>query len=140
MGIAQDIQALNDTVARESAFVDRLTNEVGKVIVGQQDMIERLLIGLLCNGHVLLEGAPDWLDVGDMQERIVANVPGVIEIHHVHVWGLTPQQLMLTMHVTLGEDVPSQSGVVRGVKAFLQQEYGIGHSTIEVEIDGCADH
>lgn len=92
------------------------------------------------SGHVLLEGAPDWLDVGDMQERIVANVPGVIEIHHVHVWGLTPQQLMLTMHVTLGEDVPSQSGVVRGVKAFLQQEYGIGHSTIEVEIDGCADH
>ena len=92
------------------------------------------------SGHVLLEGAPDWLDVGAMQERIVANVPGVIEIHHVHGWGLTPQQLMLTMHVTLGEDVPSQSGVVRGVKAFLQQEYGIGHSTIEVEIDGCADH
>ena len=45
-------------VARESAFVDRLMAEVGKVIVGQQDMIERLLIGLLCNGHVLLEGVP----------------------------------------------------------------------------------
>ena len=91
------------------------------------------------SAHVLLEGAPDWLDVDDMQERIVANVPGVTEIHHVHVWGLTPQQLMMTMHVVIGDDVTSQSGVVRGVKAFVQAEYGIGHSTIEVEIDGCAD-
>ena len=92
------------------------------------------------SAHVLLEGAPDWLDVADMQERIVANVPGVSGIHHVHVWGLTPQQLMLTMHVALGDNVVSQSVVVRGVKDFLQQEYGIGHSTIEVDVDGCADH
>ena len=92
------------------------------------------------SAHVLLEGAPDWLDVSDMQERVVANVPGVSGIHHVHVWGLTPQQLMLTMHVTLAVNVPSQSDVVRRVKAFVEQEYGIGHSTVEVEIDGCADH
>jgi cobalt-zinc-cadmium efflux system protein len=92
------------------------------------------------SAHVLLEGAPDWLDVSDMQERVVANVPGVSGIHHVHVWGLTPQQLMLTMHVTLADNVPSQSDVVRRVKAFVEQEYGIGHSTVEVEIDGCADH
>ena len=92
------------------------------------------------SAHVLLEGAPDWLDVADMQERVVANVPGVSGIHHVHVWGLTPQQLMLTMHVTLADNVPSQSDVVRRVKAFVEQEYGIGHSTVEVEIDGCADH
>ncbi|MCO4812713.1 MAG: cation diffusion facilitator family transporter [Gammaproteobacteria bacterium] len=91
------------------------------------------------SAHVLLEGAPDWLDVADMQERVVANVPDVSGIHHVHVWGLTPQQLMLTMHVTLAVNVPSQSDVVRRVKAFVEQEYGIGHSTVEVEIDGCAD-
>ena len=92
------------------------------------------------SGHVLLEGAPDWLDVDVMQERIVAAVPGVSEIHHVHVWGLTPQQLMLTMHVSLGEPVDSQSDVVRSVKRVLEKEYGIGHSTIEVDVDGCADH
>lgn len=56
--VGQDIQVINERVGRESAFVDRLMSEVGKVIVGQQDMIERLLIGLLCNGHVLLEGVP----------------------------------------------------------------------------------
>jgi cobalt-zinc-cadmium efflux system protein len=92
------------------------------------------------SGHVLLEGAPDWLDVDLMQEHIVAAVPDVTGIHHVHVWGLTPQQLMLTMHVSLGEPVDSQSEVIRRVKSVLKKEYGIGHSTIEVEVDGCADH
>lgn len=92
------------------------------------------------SAHILLEGAPEWLDVETMQQRIVASVPGVGEIHHVHIWGLTPQQLMLTMHMSLGEPVDSQSEVIRNVKAFLKKEYGIGHSTIEVEVDGCADH
>ncbi|MCC6521241.1 MAG: AAA family ATPase [Polyangiaceae bacterium] len=54
----QDVRALNEFVARESAFVDSLTAEVGKVIVGQGYMIERILIGLLTGGHVLLEGVP----------------------------------------------------------------------------------
>ncbi|MGI9238268.1 MAG: cation diffusion facilitator family transporter [Woeseiaceae bacterium] len=92
------------------------------------------------SAHVLLEGAPDWLNVEVMQERIINAVPCVSEIHHVHVWGLTPQQLMLTMHVSLGEPVDSQSDVIRTVKSVLQKEYGIGHSTIEVDVDGCADH
>src|SRR5260370_16856885 len=53
-----DVGALNELVAKESAFVERITNEVGKVIVGQTYMIERILIGLLSGGHVLLEGVP----------------------------------------------------------------------------------
>jgi MoxR-like ATPase len=53
-----DVRALNELVSKESAFVDRLMNEVGKVIVGQQYMLERILVGLLTGGHVLLEGVP----------------------------------------------------------------------------------
>src|SRR5512136_1424088 len=45
-------------IQRESAFVENLTAEIGKVIVGQKAMVDRLLIGLLCNGHILLEGVP----------------------------------------------------------------------------------
>jgi MoxR-like ATPase len=56
--MAEDIQAINEHVAKESAFSERLVSEVGKVVVGQQTMVERLLLGLLCNGHVLLEGVP----------------------------------------------------------------------------------
>jgi MoxR-like ATPase len=53
-----DVRALNELVAKESAFVDSLMIEVGKVIVGQELMLERILIGLLTGGHVLLEGVP----------------------------------------------------------------------------------
>ena len=53
-----NIQELNDRIGRESAFVDVLTMELGKTIVGQKHMVEGLLIGLLSNGHVLLEGVP----------------------------------------------------------------------------------
>jgi len=53
-----DIKTINEMIQRESAFVDTLTGEVGKVIVGQKQMVDRLLIGLLCSGHVLLEGVP----------------------------------------------------------------------------------
>lgn len=53
-----DIQELNDRIQQESGFIDLLMMEMSKVIVGQKYMVERLLIGLLSNGHVLLEGVP----------------------------------------------------------------------------------
>jgi len=53
-----DISALNEKIKRESAFIDLLIHEIGKVIVGQKAMVERLIIGLLGNGHILLEGVP----------------------------------------------------------------------------------
>lgn len=53
-----DIRALNEKIQRESSFVDLLTMEMDKVIVGQKYMVERLLVGLLANGHILLEGVP----------------------------------------------------------------------------------
>src|SRR5215207_172654 len=55
---AEDIRQLNDTISYSGRFVDTLRNEVGKIIVGQSYMLDRLLIGLLSNGHVLLEGVP----------------------------------------------------------------------------------
>lgn len=53
-----DIKAINEKIQRESAFVDLLQMEIGKTVVGQKYMVERLLIGLLANGHILLEGVP----------------------------------------------------------------------------------
>ena len=53
-----DIKAITEAVQKESAFIEPLFVETAKVIVGQKPMLERLLIGLLCNGHVLLEGVP----------------------------------------------------------------------------------
>ncbi|HMC01048.1 MAG TPA: MoxR family ATPase [Flavobacteriaceae bacterium] len=53
-----DIKTINEKIEKESAFVDLLTLEINKVIVGQKHMVERLLIGLLGQGHILLEGVP----------------------------------------------------------------------------------
>lgn len=53
-----DITELNSKIKEESAFIDLLINEISKVIVGQKEMVERLIVGLLANGHILLEGVP----------------------------------------------------------------------------------
>ena len=54
----EEIKALNERIKEESSFVEKLVGEIGKVIVGQRYMVERLLVGLLCNGHILIEGVP----------------------------------------------------------------------------------
>ena len=56
--MSYDIKAINEKIHKESAFIDVLQLEIGKVIVGQKYMVERLLVGLLANGHILLEGVP----------------------------------------------------------------------------------
>ena len=55
---ADDIRQLNERIQYQSAFIDRLKDEIGRVIVGQYSMLDRLLIGMLSNGHILLEGVP----------------------------------------------------------------------------------
>ena len=55
---AEDIRLLNERIGQASQFTDKLREEIGHVIIGQSNMLDRLLIGLLSNGHVLLEGVP----------------------------------------------------------------------------------
>ena len=55
-----DIRLLNEKIERESSFVDIIRLEMGKVIVGQKHLIDSLMIGLLSDGHILLEEFPGW--------------------------------------------------------------------------------
>ncbi len=73
---AEDIRLLNDKINEAAGFVTRINDELSKVIVGQHGMIERLLIGLLSNGHVLLEGVPGLaktLAIKSLAQTIKAN-------------------------------------------------------------------
>jgi MoxR-like ATPase len=72
--IETDIKELNERIQRESAFVDMISMEMGKVIVGQKHMVERLLIGLLSNGHILLEGVP-----GLAKTLAIKSLAGIID-------------------------------------------------------------
>ncbi len=89
--------------------------------------------------HILLEGAPDWLDVKAIENKIVEGIPPITEIHHVHCWGLTPQHPILTMHVVVLDPPDDPTAIVRSVKKLLQSEFDISHSTIELEVGECAD-
>ena len=53
-----DILALNAAIKQESQFIDRMMSEINKVVVGQKEMVEGILMGLLTGGHILLEGVP----------------------------------------------------------------------------------
>ena len=75
-----DIKTLNEMIQRESAFVDTLTSEVGKVIVGQKQMVDRLLIGLLCQGHILLEGVPGLAKTLTIKTLAAAGISGFREM------------------------------------------------------------
>src|ERR1700733_14417544 len=73
---AEDIRQLNNKIQYQAAFIDRLRDEVGRVIIGQHQMLDRLLIGLLSNGHVLLEGVPGLaktLTIKSLAQAIHAN-------------------------------------------------------------------
>ena len=91
------------------------------------------------SAHILLEGAPDGVDTSQIHKRIVDDISGVSDVHHVHVWGLTPDHLMLTMHIVLSDEKVNGSEAVKQAKAILRKDFAIAHSTIEVETDSCAD-
>ncbi len=84
------------------------------------------------SSHILLEGVPDWLDLDAMRRRLLDEVPDLKDVHHVHVWSLNPQRLMLTMHAVLDEDA-DQRAALAAIKAYLRDEFGITHSTVEVD-------
>ena len=91
------------------------------------------------SAHILLEGAPEGVDSSQIHQRIVAKIAGVSDVHHIHVWGLTPEHRMLTMHIVLCDDAVDGSSAVKQAKAILRDDFSIAHSTIEVETDSCAD-
>ena len=73
---AEDIRLLNEKIKDAGGFINRINDELSKTIVGQQGMIERLLIGLLSNGHILLEGVPGLaktLAIKSLAQTIHAN-------------------------------------------------------------------
>ena len=83
-----DIKELNEKIQRESAFVDLLSVEMDKVIVGQNHMVERLLIGLLSNGHILLEGVPGLaktLAINTLAKCIDAQFSRIQSVSYTHL-------------------------------------------------------
>jgi len=90
------------------------------------------------SAHVLLEGTPRKIDRDAVAADIQANVPGVREIHHMHVWSMDGSRIMATLHACLEPSADSHAAI-GAIKARLAQRHGIGHATIEPEYERCAD-
>ncbi len=93
--IETDIKELNERIQRESAFIDLIEMEMHKVIIGQKQMVERLLIGLLSNGHILLEGVP-----GLAKTLAIKSLANTIDAHFSRIQftpDLLPADLIGTM-------------------------------------------
>lgn len=105
--MTMDIEALNARIEKESTFVDLMMNEIGKVVVGQKYMLERLLIGLLSDGHVLLEGVP-----GLAKTLAVNSLAKVIKTNFQRIQ-FTPDLLPADLLGTLIFDQKSKDFVVK---------------------------
>ena len=90
------------------------------------------------SGHILLEGAPEELDTRAIGPDLIANVRGVEEVHHVHVWSITQSRRMVTLHALICETEDSDR-MVRNIKARLKERFGLDHATVEIERGTCAD-
>lgn len=90
------------------------------------------------SGHILLEGTPDWLDVDDLKAGLANAVPEVEDIHHVHVWSLTSERPMITLHARVRPGTVLEDALAR-IKHHLDDSYGISHSTVQIEHGSCVD-
>ncbi len=89
-------------------------------------------------GRILLEAAPESLDPDAIRDDLQAAVPGLCGVHHLHVWCLTEERVLATLHAQL-EEAASADEVVRRIKQRLAERFGVGHVTVETERGTCAD-
>lgn len=84
--------------------------------------------------HILLEGTPDNVVVDELRARLMAIVPGVADVRHIHVWSITSGKPVATMEIVPAPGADA-GPLTQAVKAALAKDYGIAHSTIEIVWD-----
>ena len=84
------------------------------------------------SGHILLEGAPDGFDSRKVAETIVAEVPGVLRVHHVHAWSITQERPMATLEAEISAGVDARDSKA-SIKKVLHDRFGMEHATVEID-------
>jgi cobalt-zinc-cadmium efflux system protein len=112
------------------------------------DPLLSMLVGLLVlrsawlvvreSAHILLEGTPAEIDPQGLRDTLMAAVPALEDVHHIHAWSLTPERPLLTLHAQIGERADAQDILLR-IKDVLAKTYGIDHSTVQIERGHCGD-
>ncbi len=145
------VSAINDLVRKESGFVEGVLNEVGKVIVGQRYLIERLLVGLLANGHVLVEGVPglakttavktlsDTLEAKFQRiqftpDMLPADLIGTL-IYDQRSGGFTVKKGPVFANIILADEINRAPAKVQSalLEAMQERQVTIGEETMKLE-------
>jgi cobalt-zinc-cadmium efflux system protein len=90
------------------------------------------------SAHILLEGAPEWLELDDLREAVTSAMPAIQDIHHVHAWMLTAERSLITLHAEVSPGADHQA-VLRVIRQVLRERFGLTHATIQIETAGCTD-
>ena len=111
------------------------------------DPILSLLVALLVlrsavsllrrSGHVLMEGRPDDLDAAHVARTVAETVPEVGDVHHMHIWSLSPGRPVMTFHARVDRGAGHDRALER-VLACLSERFGVRHATVQLEHERCA--
>ena len=88
------------------------------------------------SAHVLLEGAPPGLNLPGVVGELPRAVPGILSVHHVHAWSITPGDNLMTLHAVLAPGADADQILLR-VRDWLRDTHRIGHVTVQVEREDC---
>jgi cobalt-zinc-cadmium efflux system protein len=89
--------------------------------------------------HILLEGAPDWLDIPELRNTLRTQIPAIVDVHHVHCWSLSPRETLLTLHATV-QGSADHPQILAQTQHVLAERFGITHATIQLEYGPCGDN
>jgi cobalt-zinc-cadmium efflux system protein len=90
------------------------------------------------SGHILLEGTPPNLDPKVIGPKLVSDIDGLTDIHHVHLWSITQERTMTTLHARIAPDADPDE-ITTEIKRKLNDDFGLDHATVEIEVKECRD-
>jgi cobalt-zinc-cadmium efflux system protein len=89
------------------------------------------------SAHILLEGAPVDCDAAQVERELRASVGALTGVHHLHVWSLTDDRPVMTLHAVLREGADREQVLVE-IQSVLRQRFGVEHATVQIELTDCA--
>lgn len=98
-------------------------------------VLPRTWVLLKASINILLQGVPEGIDI-EMLEAAMRAVAGVTDLHNVHVWALSSGKNVMSAHIVVDPAVAGERGVMRSVTELVAHDFGIAHSTIQVEVAG----
>ena len=89
-------------------------------------------------GHILLEGTPEEVDPRQVSAQLMMRIPEIIDIHHVHIWSLTDERPVLTLHARVSAEV-EHDRIMSDIHQALESLFGVRHATVQLEYGPCTD-